>query len=180
MVHHLSTVEVERLLAGEREGRRLYRWTLQVENLREQLGNEKSDESFHHTDKLGPRRNRGRRRAGERVWQRAFKSRWGQRVDPRARSTRCLLQLPAMNTMSLRPKKCLTTSKQEERVSRKNQLWIWCRCVLKKSYDKYVRCVPAITSYENDVVVSQQHVHIALSQDVSMISKNRRKLLRQF
>ena len=26
MVHHLSTVEVERLLAGEREGRRLYRW----------------------------------------------------------------------------------------------------------------------------------------------------------
>ena len=48
MVHHLqlSTVEVERLLAGEREGRRLYRWTLQVGNLREQLGNEKSDESF--------------------------------------------------------------------------------------------------------------------------------------
>ena len=52
--------------------------------------------------------------------------------------------------------------------------------ILKTSYDKYVQCDPAITSYENDVVVSQQHVHIALSQDVSMISKNHRKLLRQF
>ena len=71
-------------------------------------------------------------------------------------------------------------SQQEGRVSRKNQLWIWCSRVLKTSYDKYVQCDPAITSYENDVVVSQQHVHIALSQDVSMISKNHRKLLRQF
>ena len=80
-----------------------------VENLWEQLGDEKVTRVFYHTGKLGPRRNRGRRTAGEQVWQRAFKSRWGQRVDPRARSTRCLLQLPAMNTMSLRPKKCLTT-----------------------------------------------------------------------
>ena len=141
MVHHLylSSVEVERLLAGEREGRRLYRckkWKIFENNLEMK----KVTRVFYHTGKLGPRRDRGRRRAGEQVWQRAFKSRWGQRVDPRARSTRCLLQLPAMSTMSLRPKKCLTTSKQEGRVSRKNQLWIWCRCVLKKSYDKYIHC----------------------------------------
>ena len=51
---------------------------------------------------------------------------------------------------------------------------------LKTSYDKYLQCDPGITSYENDVVVSQQHVHIALSQDVSMISKNHRMFLRQF
>ena len=91
--------------SGRREGGPPTLQVEKVENLWEQLGNEKSDKSFYHTGKLGPRRNRGRRRAGEQVWQRAFKSRWGQRVDPRARSTRCLLQLPAMSTMSSRPKK---------------------------------------------------------------------------
>ena len=154
MVHHLSTVEVERLLAGEREGRRLYRWK-KWKIFENNLEMKKVTRVFYHTGKLGPRRNRGRRRAGEQVWQRAFKSRWGQRVDPRARSTRCLLQLPAMNTMSLRPKNVL-----------RQVCAMW-------SCNHYC-------SYENDVVVSQQHVHIALSQDVSMISKNRRKLLRQF
>ena len=110
MVHHLqlSSVEVERLLAGEREGRRLYRWK-KWKIFENNLEMKKVTRVFYHTGKLGPRRNRGRRRAGEQVWQRAFKSRWGQRVDPRARSTRCLLQLPAMNTMSSRPRKCLIT-----------------------------------------------------------------------
>lgn len=79
----------------------LYKWEIFENNLEMK----KVTRVFYHTGKLGPRRDRGRRRAGEQVWQRAFKSRWGQRVDPRARSTRCLLQLPAMNTMSSRPKK---------------------------------------------------------------------------
>ena len=76
MVHHLqlSSVEVERLLAGEREGRRLYRWK-KWKIFENNLEMKKVTRVFYHTGKLGPRRNRGRRIAGEQVWQRAFKSR---------------------------------------------------------------------------------------------------------
>ena len=148
-----------------------------VENLWEQLGDEKVTRVFTTQASLG------RGETGEGEQQESKSGKEPSRVaedkestrEPGVRGVSCNCQLWIRCRCVLK-----NVSQQEGCVSRKNQLWIWCSRVLKVSYDKYVQCDPAITSYENDVVVSQQHVHIALSQDVSMISKNHRKLLRQF
>ena len=98
----LSPVEVERLLAGEREGRRLYRQARPIFVFTcLHLTSILIFTCLHLPGKPGRRLNRPRRAAGERVWPRVFK--W--EVEQPAQNMMFLLLRLATSTMSSRRSK---------------------------------------------------------------------------